>query len=542
MTSDLDLGRAAFDEAQWADAFDRLTAADALQPLDGEDLERLAVAAALAGHQGESEAAWERAHHTWTDAGDAERAARCAFWLAFRLLNTGEVARGSGWVDRARRLLDEHGVDCVEHGYLRYCAGLRAVLEGDVDSAHPAFVEAAALGTRFRTTELSTLARVGEGRCLIYMGDLAQGMARLDEAMVSVTAREVSPIAVGDIYCTVIDACQELFDVRRATDWTAVLNDWCESQPQLVLYRGQCLVHRAEIMQLRGNWPDALAEADRLGDGAMPAEPFVIAAAHYRAGELHRVLGDLAQAEGEYRAASQAGLDPQPGLALLRLAQGKVDAALAAIRRALDEASDPISRSRLLGPFVEIALASNDVDAARGAAMELQEIAAQLRAPYLAALAAQAMGAVDLADGDVRSALPALRRAVEAWRDLEAPYEMARVRVLLAAACRASDDEDGARLELDGAQRAFTDLGAQPDLDRLAVELGTADAPDGLSPRELEVLALLAAGRTNRDIAGELLVSPRTVDNHVRNIFTKLGVANRAAATSYAHEHGLLRR
>ena len=542
MSSDLTLGREAFGGERWVEAFDRLSSAEAHQPLDGEDLEKLATAATLAGRPSEGEAAWERAHHAWAAAGDAARASRCAFWLAFRLINQHELPRGGGWTERAQRMLDDRELDCVERGYLRYCTALRSVFEGDVSSGHAGFGEAAEIGDRFSSTELATLARVGVGRCLIYLGDVSEGIALLDEAMVSVTAREVSPIAVGDIYCTVIDACQELFDIRRATDWTAVLNDWCESQPELVLYRGQCLVHRAEIMQLRGNWRDALEEARRVGDDRLPGDPYVSAMAHYRAGELHRLRGELALAEDEYRAASQGGIDPQPGLAQLRLAQGNLDMALAAIRRARDEARDPVARARVLGPFVEIALAASDAEPAREAAEELEKIAAALDAPFLHALAAQSQGTVSLADGDLPAALSSLREAAEGWRSLEAPYETAQVRVLLARACRASNDDDGAQLELDGARRTFLELGAAPDLAALERLSGRATAPNGLSPRELEVLELLASGKTNRDIASQLVVSARTVDSHVRSIFTKLGVSTRSAATTYAHQHQLVPR
>jgi hypothetical protein len=226
------------------------------------------------------------------------------------LLNNGQLARGGGWVDRAQRLLDKRKLKCVEHGYLGYAAALRSVFSGDVEVARAGFSQAARIGERFRNPEITTLARIGEGRCLVYLGEVAKGVALLDEAMVAVGAGEVSPIATGDAYCTVIEGCQETFDVRRAYEWTAALSQWCESQPELVLYRGQCLLHRAELMLLRGGWTDALDEAERacgrLADGVgHPA----LGAASYLRGELHRLRGELTEAEHSYRTANDVGRD-----------------------------------------------------------------------------------------------------------------------------------------------------------------------------------------------------------------------------------------
>ncbi|MGH2583690.1 MAG: DNA-binding response regulator, partial [Dehalococcoidia bacterium] len=464
----LDRGREAFRWQAWGDAYAELSAADHDSPLTPEDLERLAVAAYLVGRDEESVDVWARAHHEWARRGDTERAARCAFWLAFALLNKGELARGGGWVDRAQRLLDGSGLDCVEQGRLRYLSALRQVFEGDAAAGHAGFAQAAAIGERFRDLELTTLARIGQGRCLIYLGEIATGVALLDEAMVAVTAREVSPVAVGDAYCTVIEGCQELFDLRRAHEWTAALSHWCDAQPDLVLYRGQCLVHRAELMQLHGAWSDAMDELQRALDRlAQPAGPRVLGAALYLKAELHRLRGEVGKAEEAYRQANRMGREPQPGLALLRLAQGQVDAANAAIRRALDEAQDPVTRSRLLAPYVEIALACGDAGAARAAADELSHIAAELKAPFLRALSAHATGSVFLAEGNPRAALAALRQAWAGWRELDVPYGAARVRVLIGLVCRALGDEDGAELELDAARSVFHQLGAAPDLARV---------------------------------------------------------------------------
>jgi DNA-binding NarL/FixJ family response regulator len=543
MTEEIERGRKAFADHAWADALAHLSAAAEDAPLEIDDIERQAAAAYLAGRADESVELWATAHHDCAQHADVARAAHCAFWLAFILLNRGELSHAGGWVDRAQRLLDDGEVDCVERGYLRYCTALRAVFEGDVVSAQAGFGEAVEIGDRFNDPQLSTLARIGEGRCLVYLGEIAKGVALLDEAMVAVGAREVSPIAVGDAYCTVIDGCYELFDVRRAQEWTTALSRWCEAQPQLVLYRGLCLVHRAEIMQLHGQWSDAMDELEealvRLADPVGSPE---LGAAFYLRGELHRLRGEFEEAAQAYRQANELGHEPQPGLALLRLAQGRVDAAMAAIRRVLEEAGDPISRSRLLGPYVEIALAAGDVQAGKAAAEELSAIAGNLASPLLQALAEHATGAVLLADDEPRNALESLRRAWMRWRELEASYEAARVRVPIAVACRALGDEDGAEMELDAARSVFEGLAAAPDVRRV-MELSQVGAPGGaggLTAREVQVLSLIATGKTNRAVATELVISEKTVASHVSHIFTKLNLTSRAAATAYAYEHDLV--
>jgi DNA-binding CsgD family transcriptional regulator len=539
----LDRGRESFGRQAWGAAYAELSAADHVAPLEREDLEQLAVAVYLVGRDEDSVDVWARAHHEWARSGDAPRAARCAFWLAFGLLNRGELARGGGWVDRAQRLLDDGHLDCVEQGHLYYLRALRSVFEGHASAAHAVFSQAARIGERFRDPELTALARIGQGRCLIYMGEIAAGVALLDEAMVAVTAREVSPIAVGDLYCTVIDGCQEVFDLRRAQEWTAALSHWCESQPELVLYRGQCLVHRAEIMQLHGAWSDAMDEVQRACDRlAQPAGQLVVGAAFYLKAELHRLRGQFAKSEEAYRQASRWGRMPQPGLAQLRLAQGQVDAAQAAIRTALDGAQDRVARSRVLAAYVQIVLSANDVRAARVAVDELSEIAAYFDAPLLHAVSAHATGAVLLAEGDVREALAVLRHAWKAWQELEAPYEAARVRVLVGLACRRLGDEDTAQMELDAARWVFQQLGAAPDLarvDRLSGAPASKTA-GGLTAREVQVLRLVAAGRSNRAIAADLVISEHTVARHVQNIFIKLDVASRTAAAAFAFGHDLV--
>jgi DNA-binding CsgD family transcriptional regulator/tetratricopeptide (TPR) repeat protein len=543
MTEEIARGRKAFAVHAWADAFVHLSAAAEDSQLEIDDLERQAAAAYLIGRADRSVELWAMAHHDCARRADVARAARCAFWLAFVLLNRGELARGGGWVDRTQRLLDEGEIDCVEHGYLQYCTALRLVFEGEIVAAQAGFSEAVDIGGRFKDPELTTLARIGEGRCLIFLGEIAKGVALLDEAMIAVGASEVSPVAAGDAYCTVIDGCHDLFDVRRAREWTTALDRWCEAQPQLVLYRGLCLMHRAEIMLLHGEWSDAMDELD--GALVRLAEPVgspELGTAFYLRGELHRLRGEFEESAVAYREANELGREPQPGLALLRLAQGRVETAMAAIRRVLEEAGDPTSRASVLGPYVEIALAAGDVQAGRAAAVELSAIAGDLESPLLQAVAEYATGTVLLAEKEPADALVLLRRAWRRWRELEAPYEAARARIPIALACRALGDEDGAEMELDAARSVFERLAAAPDVERV-VELSQVGGPrvaGNLTAREVQVLSLIATGKTNRTIATELVISEKTVASHVSHIFTKLDLTSRAAATAYAYEHDLV--
>ena len=535
-------GRELFERRAWAEAFAELSAADQEAGLQPEDLDRLASAAYLLGRDEDSVEVWERAHHQSLESGDTPRAVWCAGRIVFVLMNQGEFARAGGWLARARRLLDDGRHDCVESGHLLVPTALQHAMAGDWASADEISGQAAEIGERFGDVELVTLARSLQGRALIGQGKTAAGIALLDEVMVAVMADEVPEMMAGAVYCGVIEACQEVFDLRRAQQWTAALSQWCDSQPDLVPFSGNCLVHCAEIMQLHGAWPDAGAAAQRACERLLQRSQPAVGAALYQQAELHRLQGAFAQAEEAYQQASRWGREPQPGLARLRLAQGQVDAAQAAIRRVVDEAQDRVTRSRLLPALVDIMSAAGDVDAARVAAGELSEIADDLDAPFIRGLAAHANGVVLLLEGDARAALATLRHARTVWQDLEVPYEAARVRVLIGLACQALGDHDGAEMELDAARWIFHELGAATDLahaQSLSRKAGARSA-GGLTPRELEVLRLVATGKTNRSIAADLFLSEKTVARHLSNIFSKLGLSSRAAATAYAYEHNLV--
>jgi ATP/maltotriose-dependent transcriptional regulator MalT len=372
---------------------------------------------------------------------------------------------------------------------------------------------------------------------VVRCGRVGEGLALLDEAMVAVTTEELSPFVVGIVYCGVILACQEVFEVGRAREWTLALTRWVEQQRDLVAFTGHCLVHRSEILQLGGSWPDALEEARRAGRRLAETRDPTAGAAYYRQGDVLRLCGELAAAEQAYREASRFGWEPQPGLAQLRLAQGKCEAALAAIRRACAEDALPLKRAALLPAHVEIALAAGELEEAGSACRELEQLAERYASAMLEAMVAYARGAVALAQGDARAALASLRSARQIWLELDAPYEVARTRALAARACSALGDEEAAALELDAAREIFARLGAAPDLERLQP---SAAGAHGLSPRELEVLRLVAAGKSNREIAAALVISEHTVARHLQNIYAKLRVPSRAAATAFAFERDLV--
>jgi DNA-binding CsgD family transcriptional regulator len=541
ISDDLVLARDAFERRAWAEVADRLSSADAAGGLAVDDLERLATARHMLGQREESLRGWERAHQTAVADGRPARAARHAFHLVMAYGQSGDIAQAGGWMHRAMGLVEQAG-DCVERGFLLVPMALQALDAGDPQAAFDTFSEAATVADRFNDPDLATFGRLGRGQSLIALGETERGVALLDEAMVAATTGEISPITVGIVYCAAIEAFQAILDLRRSNEWTTALTRWCDSQPDGVPFRGRCLVYRAEILQFHGRWPDAASEVERASEwlSRPPIEP-ALGEAHYQRAELHRLRGEFGPAETAYREASRWGRRPDPGLALLKLASGDVRAASAMIRRALAEA-DRLARPRLLEPAVEIELALGDLDAARAAASELRALAERPSSPQLLrAIADRAGGLVLLAEGDPTGALRALNGAAEVWRMLDAPYETARLRVAVGRACQAVGDTDTATLELAAARDVFERLGALPDV-RVVDELASRppQAPGGLTRREVEVLGHVAAGVTNREIAERLGIGERTVDRHVSNIYTKLDVSSRAAATAFAYEHRLV--
>ena len=538
---DLERGRESYSSSAWTSAHESFSRADRLDPLAAEDLESLATSAYMLGRDDEAMQVLERAYRGYSEGGESRRAVRCAFWIGIQLALRGETGPATGWLGRAQRLLEREEGECVEQGYMLMPVVLQHEAEGDWEGAAATAASAAEIGERFGDSDLFALAIHVQGDILVRAGRVRDGLGLLDEAMVTVTTETLSPMVTGIVYCGVILTCEQVYELRRAREWTAALTRWCEGQPELLAFTGRCLVHRAQLLQLQGAWPDALEEAERASRRLEEAMNKAAAAkACYLRGEVHRLRGEFGQAEEAYRRASQLGLEPQPGWAVVRLAQGNSAAAAAAIRRALGETSDRLRRAGLLPAAVEIMLATGDVEEARSACLELEAIASDYESEMLRALHAQARGAVALAAGDAAGALVSLRQASQAWHELEAPYEAARARVLVGQACRVLGDEDAFALELDSARSAFQELGAVPDVASVDALAGLVGDKHGLTARELEVLRLVASGKSNKEIANALVISEHTVARHVQNIFTKLGVPSRTAAGAYAFEHDLV--
>jgi ATP/maltotriose-dependent transcriptional regulator MalT len=522
----------------WAEAYRRLRA---LEPdrLSPRDLEGLADAAWWLSRMDESFAARQRAYAGYADAGDDLAAALVAVRLCIDRFWRGEAAAGAGWLMRAQRHLRGRS-ECLQHGHVALCEAFVAHRRGELEAALPLTERAIGIGQRFGDRDLVMMGIHAQGLALVAAGRVAEGMALLDEAMTSVVAGELSTYFTGAIYCNVMATCLEVGDLGRAGEWSEAARAWYEGLSPEAPYPGFCRVNRSEVALLLGAWSEAEAEATR-ACRELTFQPLAAGRAFYEAGEVRRRMGDLAGAGEAFARAHELGFEPQPGLALLRLAQGRPDAAMAALRLALGgDAAGRLGRARLLAAQVEVALAADDLDAARAASGELATIARDFGTPALDAEAAMADGSLRLAESDLPGALARLRHASATWQELRLPFETARARLRYGAALRTAGDADGALLELRAALAAFQRLGAAGEAAGAAELLGEqGELPNGLTGREAEVLRLVATGRSNRDIAAELVLSEHTVARHLQNIFAKLGVSSRAAATAFAFEHDL---
>jgi DNA-binding NarL/FixJ family response regulator len=531
--------REAYERREWLAAYDALAdaAPDDLMP---DDFVRLATAAYLLGRRNDCVQALQRAYQLNTESGQVLAAVRCAFWLALVLVTSGETAIGGGWVARAQRLLSTVDGDVVERGYVLIHLMYRHVFAGEFDSAYPLAEQITDYGHRYHDPDLIAMGLSSQGRLLLYRGRVPDGLTLLDESMVGLAAGEVSTILAGDIYCSMIEACQEIGDFDRAARWTTALTTWCAEQPGLVTFTGQCAVHRGQIMRAQGAFDEALTEFDLSVQRYLTAHtPAAAGLAMAERGDVLRIRGDLTGAQAAYEQAITFGHEPQPGLALLWLAQGRTAAAVAAVQRLLSENGDPVHRAQLLPTAVEVLLAAGRHDEAAALAAEITSIAGSFGCPSVQARADYAAALVAVEAGDPAAAMPLLRRARAAWERLSGRYEAARSRMLLGRALRALGDDDSAATELAAAQRSFAELGAAP-AEREAATLNAPTYPGGLTAREVEVLRLVAAGKTNPEIAGLLVLSEKTVARHLSNIFTKLGVTSRTAAAAFAFEHNIL--
>ncbi|MGW1343762.1 LuxR C-terminal-related transcriptional regulator [Kribbella sp. NPDC002412] len=540
IVDDLERARAAFERRDWAVAYDRLSAGGADTALGPDDLLALGTAAYLVGDNDACVRALQRGFRLQVDRGEIPGAVRFAFWLSLVLSLRGEMAVAGGWAARAERLLAEYPEDVVERGYLRLTAFFRSLGQGDFAEADRAAAEVTEAARRFGEPDLLALGLIAQGRLLLYTGRVPEGLAQMDEAMVGVAAGEVSPIVSGNVYCAMIEGCQEVLDFDRASEWTTALTRWCDSQPDLVPYTGQCAVHRGQILRLRGAFGPALDEFDRAckryaDTGALGAAGLALS----EAGDVLRIRGDYAAAETAYEKAASYGYEPQPGRALLLLARGRTPGAVATVRRLLSEAGDPVHRARLLPAAVEVFLVGGHLEEAVAVAAELSDVASRFGCSGLRAMAAYCESLVALAADESERALPHARSATQLWSGLQAPYDVARSKVLVGRAFRLLGDEDSASAELVAAMRSFEELGTAPA--RQEVEkLLHRETAGGLTGRELEVLRLVASGNSNTEIAQRLVLSDKTVARHLTNIFTKLEVPSRTAAAAYARDHDLL--
>jgi DNA-binding CsgD family transcriptional regulator len=335
-----------------------------------------------------------------------------------------------------------------------------------------------------------------------------------------------------------MSVCHELADLRRAQQWTDATARWCEGFSNAVMFVGVCRVHRAQLLQVHGDWASAEEEIAHVCRDLAAMNVGAVGLALYELGELRRMRGDLRGAATAYGQAHEHGKEPQPGLALVWVAEGKPAPALQALAACEARTNDPLAKTRLWEALVQAAVAAGDLAAARAAADALDETAATYASPGLLAAAAQSRGLLRLAAGDAAAAIEALRSACRQWQDLEAPYRVAQTRLALAEALEHSGDEHGSTLERDAAATALARLGvvSPTPVGRPMV------LPDGITRREAEVLALVAQGLTNREVADALVLSERTVARHLANLYTKIGVTTRTAAATYAHRHSLIGR
>jgi len=525
----------------WLGVYEDLSARDPVS-LGAVELDALAEAAWWLCKTDESIAARQRAYAAFREATDDRGAARTAARLFHEHFYRGESAVAVGWLRRGFRHV-ERDPDCVEHGWLRMAEAELHLHQGPLEEAVDGAAQAIQMARDHGDADLAAVAMQIQGRALVAQGRIHEGLALLDEAMTCVLAGELAPLFTGWVYCSVILACKDLADLRRASEWTEAARAWCEALPATTPYsQGLCRIYRGEVLALRGAWAEAEAEMRRAHQELLPHKPRGAAEASYGVGEVLRRRGDLAGAEQAFVHAQQLGWDPQPGMALLRLAQGRVDAAAAALRSALaSHTVDRFGHARLLAAQVEVAIAAGTLDEARHAARELATIADGLTSAAVQATAATAQGALHLAVGSPAAALEDLRRGLTGWRALGLPYEQAQARLLIGETQRRLGDEEGGRIEIDAARAEFDRLGAAADARRAAALLQRGRAPRAvLTAREVEVLRFVASGKSNRDIAGALQLSEHTVARHMQNILAKLGVSSRAAATSSALKQGLL--
>ncbi|WP_409330465.1 LuxR C-terminal-related transcriptional regulator [Trujillonella humicola] len=532
----LERGREASGRFRWDEAYALYRAAAENEPLGAQDLAALADAAWWLGHTEESLALSEQVYRRHLHGAQVPQAAMLAIEIGFLWMLRGEPTVGSGWISRAKRLLED-APESAAHGYLSYLDVEGALGAGRYEEAIERSRAMQQLADRHDDPTLCAVALVLEGGAQVRRGRVTSGLAVIDEAMLPVRAGQVAPNWAGNLYCHVMDLFFELADLDRARAWTRATERWCDEHSNAAMSTGICRVHRAHLHHLEGRWTAAAQEAATACRDLADMNVGVVAEGHYRIAELHRLRGRHRAAQEHFTRAHELGRDPQPGLALLRLAEGR--GATAALRSALASADRDLDRVPLLLAQAQVALACRQSDVTALAAGELDRLAGTFQTPGLLACAAEAVGLARLARGEAAEALPVLREAWRRWRDLEVPYDAARMRVRRAQALAGVDDGEAAAHEVEAARAVFVELGAVDDLRGLDGVLGSGEPPGGLSAREVQVLRAVCAGRTNRQIATALTLSEKTVARHLSNIFAKLDVASRTEAAAVAFRHGL---
>jgi ATP/maltotriose-dependent transcriptional regulator MalT len=529
--------RAALARQSWQEALDHARGVRCEDPASEADrLDVEAEAAWWLGRLEECIDARETAYRAYDEVGDGRRAGQTAVWLWEHHTMSARSSVASGWLRRARRAL-EGDPDCVEYGNLLLREAETAHGAGELDRALDLVTVALQLGRRLRSPDLEAEALQARGRILIEQGLIDDGMGHLDEAMLFAVEGRLRPYSTGKVYCSLISACEEVGDFDRAGEWTEATMRWAQRHP-FAIFPGICRVHRALVLKRRGALSQAEEEAARGCEELRQSHVANSAFSWAEVGDIRRRLGELDRAEEAFARAREISGAPCGGLALLRLAQGRVGEAMSMIKECVAGQSNPLGRAGLLPLLVHVAVASGDLDVGRRALAELEGTVATFGTATLRATLLSTRGRLEFAEGDA-AAHETLRQAVDAWRKLEVPYEEATARTLLGQALRAAGREPEAAAAFQAAARLFEQIGARLDA-RVVFHARKPDLPAGLTLREIEVLRLVAGGLTNNEIAAELFLSGKTVSRHLSNIFAKIGVSSRAGATAFAFEHRLV--
>ena len=473
----LEAGRAAAGRRAWREAYPLLgEAVERDASPSGDDLELLAEAAYWTGRFDEALEVREHAYAVHAAAGDSERAANAALKLALDNIGKGALALARGWLARGERLLAELPESRV-HGMLAVARGQSALTAGRLDEVVAEAERAYELGRRFADRDCEAFGLVLKGVAFMIQGRYDEGLRLLDEASTAAVAGELSPFSSCVVYCMTITGCHSVGDFDRARQWTDAAHRWCEDE-DAEGFPGACRVHRSEILHLTGDWEGAEKEALGACRELGAYDVMTAGAGYYQIGEIRRRRGDFAAAEEAYGQARAFGREPQPGLAQLRLAQGKVDEAVAGLRLALiEELEMPFARVQLLAAQVEVSLAAGDAAAARKAVDELGALADSLlvdgqRTPLVEGTFELARGQIELAEERWEQAIACLRRALRIWSRIGAPYETARAHEGLGQTYGKLGDPEGGRAALETAKETFERLGAVLDAQRTKELLG----------------------------------------------------------------------